>query len=289
MRSYSVRDVERVLQLAPDTTRALVRAGFVQPSRGARRELLFSFQDMIVLRTARALLQANVPARRVHRSLEALRRSLPQQIPLSGLAISAVGEKVVVRDGAAHWQAETGQYLLGLDVSEQDGELRVVEHLPQPRAQAAADDPQGPAGQAATVVPPDPFVSALDLEATDPQAALSAYRQLLDSDPRHAAAWTNLGRLLHEQGNAREAQEVYARALEQVGPNALLLFNRAVALEDLGRPGAALEAYHQALEVDPELADCHFNIARLYEALGRPQHAIRHLGQYRRLLGEQAR
>jgi len=42
MRSYSVRDVERVLRLSPDTTRALIKAGFVKPSRGARREYRFS-------------------------------------------------------------------------------------------------------------------------------------------------------------------------------------------------------------------------------------------------------
>ncbi len=43
-----------------------------------------------------------------------------------------------------------------------------------------------------------------------------------------------------------------------------------------------------ALEEDPDLADCHYNLARLYESLGKPQHAIRHLGQYRRLLARRA-
>ena len=45
MRSYSVRDVERVLRLSPDITRNLIKAGFVKPARGARREYRFSFQD----------------------------------------------------------------------------------------------------------------------------------------------------------------------------------------------------------------------------------------------------
>jgi tetratricopeptide (TPR) repeat protein len=57
-----------------------------------------------------------------------------------------------------------------------------------------------------------------------------------------------------------------------------------VLLEDLGNTGAALEAYQAAVEEDPDLADGHYNLARLYEALGKPQHAIRHLGQYRRLV-----
>jgi len=56
-----------------------------------------------------------------------------------------------------------------------------------------------------------------------------------------------------------------------------------------GGSAAALAAYQTALEEDPDLADCHYNLARLYEALGKPQHAIRHLGQYRRLLSGDSR
>ena len=82
---------------------------------------------------------------------------------------------------------------------------------------------------------------------------------------------------------------MYRRALAQIGPDALLLFNQGVLLEDLGKSAAALAAYQTALEEDPDLADCHYNLARLYEALGKPQHAIRHLGQYRRLLSGDSR
>jgi tetratricopeptide (TPR) repeat protein len=275
MRSYSVRDVERFLQLTPAVTRSLIRAGFVHPARGPRREYRFSFQDLIVLRTARALLEARIPRQRIRRSLESLRSKLPEAVPLSGLAISAVGDRVVVRDGAARWQADSGQYLLGLDVSLQNGVLHMVEHRPvaEPAPAAEPDAVR------------DWFARALALESSDPDAALRAYRHAVDDEPQHAAAWTNLGRLLHERGKTREADEVYRHALAQVGPDALLLFNQGVLLEDLGRSAAALAAYHGALDEDPELADCHYNLARLYEALGQPQHALRHLGQYRRLLG----
>jgi len=60
-------------------------------------------------------------------------------------------------------------------------------------------------------------------------------------------------------------------------------------LEDLGRTHAALEAYQAAVGEDPSLADGHYNLARIYESLGQPQHAIRHLGQYRRLLNSESR
>ena len=122
-----MRDVERVLQLPRSTLQGLVRLGFVQPTRGARRQYLFSFQDLIILRAARALLEANIPRRRIRSSLGQLRERLPEAVPLSGLAICAVGDRVVVREGANHWQADDGQYLLGFDVSVQNGMLRMIE------------------------------------------------------------------------------------------------------------------------------------------------------------------
>jgi tetratricopeptide (TPR) repeat protein len=277
MPSYSVRDVERVLRLAPETTRNLVRAGFVKPSRGARREYLFSFQDLIVLRTARALIDAKIPPKRIRRSLENLRRELPESMPLSGLSISAVGEQVVVRDGEAHRQVDSGQYLLGLDLSLENGVLHVVEHRQQ-----TVDEVTAETGE-------EPFAQALALEGTDPQLALTQWQKAADQDPQNAGVWINWGRLLHEHGQLRQAAEVYRRALERVGPDAILLFNQGVLFEDLGDAHAALASYQTAITEDPELADGHYNLARLYESLGKPQHAIRHLGYYRRLTAGDAR
>jgi tetratricopeptide (TPR) repeat protein len=282
MQSYSVRDVEKVLRLSRSTIRGLIEVGFVKPTRGARREYRFSFQDLIVLRTARALIGAKVSRRRIRRSLEDLRRHLPETVPLSGLSISAVGDEVVVRDGHSHWQVGDGQYVLGLDVTVENGVLRVVEHKPAPEKPRHTN---GAAAESKHVE--DWFSAALELESTDPKAAIRAYHEATKADADNLAAWINWGRLLHEQGNTREAESVYRRAIDQCGPDAVLMFNLGVLLEDLGRTGPALEAYQAAIGEDPTLADCHYNLARIYESLGKPQHAIRHLGQYRRLtMGE---
>lgn len=300
MHLYSARDVERVLQLPRSTLHGLIKLGFVRPARGARRQYLFSFQDLIVLRAARTLIQANISRQRIRRSLAQLRQHLPETMPLSGLAICAVGDQVVVREGTDHWQVDDGQYLLGLDVSVQNGILRMVEHRERDAAEAALADSEAPADSAALAEwgPPagsaalagrspsaeDWFSEALRLESADPAAALRAYARAAEADPERAAAWINWGRLLHERGDARAAERVYRRALERCGADSLLMFNLGVALEDLGEPDAALEAYHTALCADPDFADCHYNLARLYESAGKTQHAIRHLGQYRRLV-----
>jgi tetratricopeptide (TPR) repeat protein len=273
MPSYSVQDVERVLRLSRSTIRGLVDAGFVSPERGARREYRFSFRDMIVMRTARALIDAKVSRKRIRHSLEDLRGNLPETMPLSGLSICAVGDRVVVRDGKHRWQADNGQYLLGLDVVQENGILQMVEHR-RPVAAARSHDKSAQQW----------FTEALKLEAADVQAARDAYERAVGVDPQHVASWINWGRLLHEQGSTREAEQVYQRAIDQCGADSLLMFNRGVLLEDLGNTAAALQAYHAALEEDPDMADCHYNLARLYQTLGQAQHAIRHFGQYRRLV-----
>ena len=283
MQSYSVRDIERVLRLSRSTIRGLIDVGFVTPTRGPRREYRFSFQDLIVLRAARALIQAKVSRRRIRRSLEDLRKHLPQTMPLSGLSICAVGDRVVVRDGNSQYQVDSGQYVLGLDVTVEDGVLRVVE-----RDFTAESDTGG------AMPPPkhaeDWFDDGLDFEENgDSDAAIEAYKQTVALDPQNVAAWINWGRLLHDRRDKREAEEVYRRALEHCGPDSVLMFNLGVLLEDLGRTQAALEAYQAAVGEDPALADGHYNLARLYESLGQPQHAIRHLGQYRRLLNSETR
>jgi tetratricopeptide (TPR) repeat protein len=273
MSSYSVRDVERVLRLTPSTIRGLIKSGFVEPARGARREYRFSFQDLIVLRAARALIDANVSRRKINRALKELRQNLPETLPLSGLSISAVGDRVVVRDGKQHWQVDDGQYLLGLDVSIEGGMLRVIERSEEPPAAIAANEQD------------DWFNRAIELEDSDPKGALEAYERAVKADQGDVCAWINWGRLLHAQGDTKGAERVYRQALEKSEPDALLHFNFGVLLEDLERIQDALEAYQHAIEEDPTLADGHYNLARLYEALGKEQHAIRHLGQYRRLIG----
>jgi len=285
MEYYSVRDVERVLRLSRGTLRGLINTGFVKPTRGPRREYRFTFQDLIVLRAARELIDARVSRRRITRSLEDLRRHLPESMPLSGLSIRAVGDRVVVREGEQHFQVDDGQYVLGFDVSLEDGELRVVE-LPEEAAASvagAAPDEADTKREAENL-----FNAALEIEGENPRAAEAAYERVLSEDPANVAAWTNWGRLLHERGETRKAEATYRRGLARCGADPLLMFNLGVLLDDLGRVGPAIEAYQAAISEDPSLADCHFNLARLYESLGQPQHAIRHLGQYRRLLTAEA-
>jgi len=264
---YGLDDVERLLGLSRATVRALVAAGFVSPARGARNRLRFSFQDLIALRTAQALARAHVPARRITRSLKELRRHLPAAMPLSGLAIGAEGDRVVVREGGARWQAESGQYLLAFEGDPARGALSVIER-PADRPDATGDEA---------------FERALALEPSDREGAMAEYRRAIAADAALVDAYINLGLLLHEAGRLEEARNVYAQALEACGEDAPLLFNLGVLLEDLDRTGEAMDAYRSAVRVDAAFADAHYNLALLCRDAGREKEAIRHLAEYRRL------
>ena len=140
MHQYGVRDVEKLLHLPRSTIRALIAAGFVSPARGPRSAWLFSFQDLIVLRTAQALADANVPQRRITKSVRELRRHLPDAMPLSGLSICAVADRVVVREAGTRWQAESGQYLLDFEGDPADGSLNVIERKQEAEAPSGAQE-----------------------------------------------------------------------------------------------------------------------------------------------------
>jgi len=268
MHQYGVRTVEKLLQLPRSTIRSLIQAGFVTPARGPRGAFLFSFQDLIVLRTAWALTQADLSPRRIIRSLKQLRGQLPDSVPLSGLRIGAVGDRVVVQEGDTRWQTDSGQYLLALEVDLAGGVLSLTDRREAEKALAE-----------------DWFSRGAVLEALDIEAAQDAYEQALAADPAHPGAATNLGRLLHEGDRPDAAERVYRAGLSACGSDALLHYNLGVLLEDTGRVDEAMQAYEHALSNDSGMADCHYNLARLYQAQGRPKEALRHLAQYRRLSG----
>src|SRR5688572_5568837 len=218
---YGVREVVKLLRLPRSTIHSLVKAGFVSPARGPRNAWRFSFQDLILLRTAQALAAANVPAKRITRSLRELRRHLPESMPLSGLAIGAVGERVVVKEGASRWQAETGQYLLAFEGDPAAGDLRVIEPKTEPveeridRGVALHED--GRLKEAETV-----------------------YRDALDACGPHALLLFNLAVLLDDMGRSAEALDSYRAALNADPAMGDGHYNLALLCEKLGRPQEAI-------------------------------------------------
>jgi tetratricopeptide (TPR) repeat protein len=256
--------------------RAFARDGYLTPGRGPRGELRFSFQDLVVLRTAKGLVASRIPTGRIRRALKRLRAELPRGRSLAELRIAAEGDRIVVSDGGTTWSPESGQVQLDFAVSELATRAAPMARRTAKAARQAESDLDAA----------DWFELGLELEVAAPEEARDAYRRALELDAHHADAHVNLGRLLHEQGLVEEAERHYRLAWRESPDHGTAAYDLAIALEDLGRPADAVEAYRAALVTDPRLADAHYNLARLYEKAGKKAAALRHLSAYRRLTGE---
>jgi tetratricopeptide (TPR) repeat protein len=224
---YGVREVQKLLRLPRSTIRTLVDAGFVSPARGPRNAWRFSFQDLIVLRTAQALAAANVPPRRIARSMRELRRHLPQSMPLSGLSIAAEADRVVVREGSHRWQADSGQYLLAFEGSPADGSLTVLQR-PVPPAKV-----------------PEELDGYIERGCALHQAgqlaeAERAYRDGLEACGEDAVLLYNLGIVLEDLDRKTDAVAMYERALSADAAFADCHYNLALLYETLGKPQSAI-------------------------------------------------
>jgi tetratricopeptide (TPR) repeat protein len=276
MKSYSTRDVARLLGLSEPQVRSQARAGFLTPERGPRNGYRFSFQDLVLLRTARELAQARVPPRRIRSALQGLARQLPIGHSLSEFRIVAEGHRVMVRDEGTAWNPESGQVQIDFAVHDLTSRAGpVARRLVRPADQATEE-----------LSASDWFDLGVELESSAPAEACSAYVRALALDPDLAEAHVNLGRLLQLTGQIAEAAEHYRRSLEGGRSDPTAAFNLGTALEELGQWAEAIEAYRRTLRDDREFADAHFNLARLYEQVGRRSAAIRHLRAYQQLSKE---
>jgi tetratricopeptide (TPR) repeat protein len=268
--AYTLKQVHQMLGISPTHARHLVHSGFVSPARGPRNAWLFSFQDLMLLRSAHALRQANIPARRITTALRKLKAQLPAHLPIGGLRIAAVGANVVVREADATWNPATGQLLMDFEVVPRGGGVAFL--TPAPLAETPGEDDAR-----------QWFERGAALEVHDPAEAEAAYRRAVSLAPDFVDAYLNLGALLCEQQRFGEAAALYADGIPRCKASALMQFNLAVAREGEAAWTAAGRAYEAALDIDPDLADAHFNLARLLERVGNHRGAVRHLSAYRRL------
>jgi len=282
-RHFSTQDAARILQTTETRIRNWARLGGLEAASG-RGAAEFTFQQLLLLRTTRGLLEAGIPPQRVRRVWSSLRRQLQGDLPLTSVRILADGTRAVAWDDNASWQPDSGQFLLDFEAEEIADRaeeaplspvtlLKILEPLPPP---VPIHDP-------ATRSAEQWFELGCELEETSPLEARQAYMQAIAAGPGYADPYLNLGRMDHEIGELGKAESHYRRAVQCAPADATAHFNLGVLLEDRGRPDEAAQAYHQAIVRDPELADAHYNLGLLLETRGRRDDALKHLMAARRI------
>jgi tetratricopeptide (TPR) repeat protein len=254
MKLFSTNEVANILNLPNSRVRSFVRAGFIVPERNKSKTLQFNFRDLLFLKTAKSLLDSRVPAKKIIRMLSSLKRRLPDE-QLTRLKIYADGRRIVVCDGKARYQPDTGQFLFDFD--------------PHTVLRTAKLSSRKPAKNGSTAR--DSFNRGCELEEKSSDEAMEAYKNALEMDPSIYEAHINLGRLYHNAGMLEESEQHYRAAMDLAPEEATPYFNLGLLLEDLKRP------------VEAAFADAHYNLGLVFDALGKKKQAFSHLRTARNL------
>jgi len=265
-RIYGVRELTRILTLTPK------RAGQLRRLELLRGDSGYTFRDLLALRAASALLDAGASVRQIRTALTALRRQDPDlQQPLAEIRLVLEGDRLVAQSDRVRFDPRTGQMVLALDSGglEAAATATLGTGLVRPLAP--------PADQAETWFE---RASELDGDPAQWEDAIDAYRRVVSIDPTYAAAWNNLGLLLHRMGRYDEASDAYLAALNQDPQCCEAAYNLGSLHEDRGAIEEAIGDYQKALELSPDYADAHFNLAGALARHGRDGEAIKHWQRY---------
>jgi hypothetical protein len=124
-------------------------------------------------------------------------------------------------------------------------------------------------------VPPDALQRARTLAALGAdEAAKSAYVEILQTEPTHFDALTELAALAQVSGHRSAARSAYLQAAQHHPNRALGRVNLGNALADDGDARTARMHYAAALEIDADFAPAHQGMARVLAELG--DHAEEH-------------
>src|SRR2546421_9732863 len=265
-RIYGLRELTRILTLTPR------RAGQLKRLNLLHGELRYTFRELLALRASASLHDPGAAVRESRQAPASLRRRYPEiRQPLAEMRLVLDGGRVLVESERVRFDPRTGQTVLDLDAGnlEKAAEATLVTGLVRPMAP--------PTEQAETW-----FERASEWDADPAQwdDAIDAYRRVVAIDPTYAAAWNNLGLLLHRMGRYDEARESYDRALGEAGDCAEAAYNLGSPNEDTRAVDQAIRSYRRAPDVAPDYPDAHLNLAGALARAGRGDEAVKHWQRY---------
>jgi tetratricopeptide (TPR) repeat protein len=257
---------KEVLRIAGVSPRQLSRWERLQllkqhPSRDDDHDGVYTFSDIIAIRTIKHLTEEGVSPFCLSHALEALHRQLAQvEAPLSELRILSNGRNVAVEYAGRTIEPISGQLLLNFEVRDLAEKVRAM-------PERTADEW---------------FELALECER-DPQRraeAVEAYRRVVETQPEWVEPHLNLGTLLYEQGDVQGARECYRAAVAHAPGHALARFDLGSVLDEMKQFEEAAEQLREAVRLDPAYADAHYNLARVYDEMGHTPEALPHWRRY---------
>jgi tetratricopeptide (TPR) repeat protein len=286
MSGYTTTEVSELLGLTPTQIRTFVRRSLVTPTRGENGEYLFDFQDVVMLRTVKSLMESRVSSRRAVRALLNVRAGLMQGKSLAAVRVFADGNTVLVREENLLWEAETGQASFdfedaapALKVARIDTAQRVI-RIGTTEERQQAESGLIVAREVDALDSDEWYNLGLDLEDANSPRAVDAYMKALELNPHNADAHVNLGRLLQLRSDLLRAKHHYQRALDLAPTHELALYNLGTVFDEQNELDTAADYYRRA----PRVPDSHYNLSRISELQGDELSARRYMRSYRQII-----
>jgi tetratricopeptide (TPR) repeat protein len=286
---YSVKDTAKIFGQTESRLRYWMQSGFLWPSVRRGGQYFYTFDDLIAVRTAVELLDSGLSVQKVRKAVAELRKELPDGVqPTARLRVCSDGKNVVVIKDDVAYEAESKQVVMAFALSSIHNQI--AEILPmRPRNGESAVPNAIEANDEQTQKQKMPSAYQLFLHATSAEAsgdiatAEKYLRQCLELENSMAAAHTNLGNLLHQQGNLQGAKDEYDLALMHEPNQPEARFNLGNILEELGSRDMAIAEYRHVCSRSPNFADAHYNLGILLAEVGGKAQAQEHLSEYLRL------
>ena len=107
--NFSTRMAARILAISPGRIRYWVRRKLVKPAAVRGRHYQFTFEDLLMLRLAKELLPNRRRLEAVQRCFERVGRITDTERPVTALKLYEADGRILVREGAVTFEAETGR------------------------------------------------------------------------------------------------------------------------------------------------------------------------------------
>ena len=233
---YSRADLLRILHITARQLANWERKGLTASAEA------YSFADLLEIKKVRDLCAMSVRPNVIRESLDAMRKQASgvDKPLLQAGAWSTAKHRVAFRHDGKLLEPIAGQFLM--DFSEREKVLTttpVPRHEPTPREHEVASW----------------FARGIALEE-DPSTqteAIAAYHRVLDLDPVHAAAHINLGTLYYNRQDFGRAEKHYRHAIESDPRYALAYFDLGNVLDETGRVAGSRPDLQDCAATGPHL------------------------------------
>ena len=267
---YSIREASQILAIPENKLRYWARIGLIRPSVRTARRKLYNFQDLVCIRTARALVDKGYAPFRIKGCLRNLQSFFPGgQHRLHALKIFGDGRKLIVDIDGTLVDSSTGQQIFQFNI---EGAMRDLRQKIRDIA-GRGEDAQFWFEKGAS----------LDGDPERYPQAIHAYETSIRLDSSLPHAFVNLGNIHYNMGERARAEEMYRQALQRDQGHPQAHYNLGNVLEESARLQDAIYHWKRSFELDPKFPDPLFNLALVYQRLSMRREARAYWKKYLQL------